>query len=240
MPQSLVTSKFKLCFQKSPGFYALCQHKNIQDGFFIKTANFDPDDIINEVDDTNLKEDLRSCQHFLVDSELERARHKVFNYAVGILNAKIVDKNLNHFFINLTCAAKVNLVFRFLLKNIEDRGFRHFYAHGNNILLDCSKLVCIRDNLAKLKDILNKTDVTKSCSRKRMHIKWRLYKLTNLTVFAALLKDVPMGCKDAVLHEPLLKKRTINCLTFEESTRQPNKENPCLSQALVLHLHENQ
>ena len=25
--------------------------------------------------------------------------------------------------------------------------------------------------------------------------KWRFYKLTSLTVFAALLKEVPMGCK---------------------------------------------
>ena len=47
------------------------------------------------------------------------------------------------------------------------------------------------------------------------------YKLTNLTVFAVLLKDVPMGCKDFVLPEPLLKNQNVNCLTFEKSTRKP-------------------
>ena len=26
-----------------------------------------------------------------------------------------------------------------------------------------------------------------------------------------------MGCKDAVLPEPLLKKQTVNCLTFEKT-----------------------
>ena len=52
-----------------------------------------------------------------------------------------------------------------------------------------------------------------------MNTKWRSSKLTNLTVFAALLKDVPKGCKDAVLPEPLLRNGTINYFTFEENTR---------------------
>ena len=91
-----------------------------------------------------------------------------------------------------------------------------------------------------LKDFLNQTDVIESCSRERTNTKWRFYKLTNLTVFAALLKDVPMGCKNAVLPEPLLKNHTINCLTYEEKTRQPYSDNLCLFRALALHLHGTQ
>ena len=87
---------------------------------------------------------------------------------------------------------------------------------------------------------LNKTDVIEWCSRERMNTNWRFYKLTNLTVFATLLKDVPKGCKDAVLPEPLLKNHTINCLTYEENTRQPNRDNLCLFRALALHPHGNQ
>ena len=64
--------------------------------------------------------------------------------------------------------------------------------------------------------------------------------MTNLTVFAALPKDVPMGCKNAVLPEPLLKYPTINCITFEENTRQPYNDNLCLFRALALHMHGNQ
>ena len=64
--------------------------------------------------------------------------------------------------------------------------------------------------------------------------------MTNLTVFAALLKKVPIGCKNAVLPEPLLKNQTINCLTFEESSRQPYNDNLCLFRALALHLHGTQ
>ena len=73
-----------------------------------------------------------------------------------------------------------------------------------------------------------------------MNTKWRFYKLTNLTVFADLLKDVPMGCQDGVLPEPLLKNCTINCLTYEKNRRQPYNDNLCLFRALALHLHGNQ
>ena len=47
-------------------------------------TNAEPDDVIKEVDATNLKEELRSCQHIRLDSELERAKHKAFNYSVKI------------------------------------------------------------------------------------------------------------------------------------------------------------
>ena len=63
--------------------------KNIQHGFPIKTTNFDSDDIINEVVDMNLKDKLRPCQQFPVDSELERARHKVFKCAVQNRSATV-------------------------------------------------------------------------------------------------------------------------------------------------------
>ena len=151
-----------------------------------------------------------------------------------------MNERLDHFFNNLKCAAKVNLDFGFILKNIEDGGFRYFYAHENNTLLDRSKLVCTYDDFAKLKDFVNKTDVIESCSRARINTKCRLYKLTKMTVIAALLKDVPMGCKNAVLPEPLLRNGTINCLTFEENTRQPYNDNFCLFRAHALRLHGNQ
>ena len=204
------------------------------------TKDVDVEHIVGDFEDHSLREELRSCQLFLVDSELESARHKVFIYAVETLNETIVNEKLDQFFSTLNCAAKVNLAFAFILKNIEDGGFRYFYAHKNNTLLDRFKLVCTHYDLVKLKDFLNKTDVIESCSRERMNTKWKFYKLTNLTVFAALLKDVPMGCKDAVLPEPLLKNCTINCPTFEENTRQPYNDNLCLFRALALHLHGNQ
>ena len=195
-----VTFKCKLCYQEFPGFSALRQQRNTQHGKQIGsgTRDVDVEYIVADVEDHRLREKLRSCQHFLVDSEFERARHNVFIYAVETLNETIVNEKLDHFFNNLKCAAKVNLAFGFILKNLEDGGFRYFYAHENNTLLDRSKLVCTHDDLAKLKDFLNQTDVKESCSQERTNTKWRFYKLTNLAVLAALLKDVPMGWKNAV------------------------------------------
>ena len=68
---------------------------------------------------------------------------------------------------------------------------------------------------------------------------WKFYKLTNLTVFETLLRDVPMGGKDSVLPEPLLKNQKVNCLTFEKNTRKPYNDNLCLFRAVALHLFGN-
>ena len=66
---------------------------------------------------------------------------------------------------------------------------------------------------------------------------WTVYKLENSTGFAALLNDEPMGCKDAVLPESLLRNGIINCLRYEENTRQPYNANLGLFRALAFHLH---
>ena len=73
------------------------------------TRDVDVEHIVGHVGDHRLREELRFCQPFLVDSELERARHKEFNYAVETLNETIVNEKLDHFFNNLKCAAEVNL-----------------------------------------------------------------------------------------------------------------------------------
>ena len=197
----------------------------------------DVEHIVGEVEDHKLREELPSCHNFLADSEFERARYKFFNYAVETSNEIIVNEKLHHVFNNLKCAAKVNLAFDFILKNIEFGVFRYVYAHENSTLLDRSKLVCFRDDLAKLNDFLSKTDVMEFCSRDRMKTKWRFYNVANLTVVTALLKDVSMGCKGVVVPKPLPLKHTINCLTFEENPIQLYNDNLCLFRALALHLH---
>ena len=57
----------------------------------------DVEHIVGVVEDHSLRYELRFCQHFLVDSELERTRHKVFNYAVETLNETIVNEKLDLF-----------------------------------------------------------------------------------------------------------------------------------------------
>ena len=119
-PEPVVTLRCEHCYQHFPGFNALRQHKSTQLGCPTNTTNVESDDIHKEVVDMNLKEDFRSCQQFSVDSQPECARGKVFNFAIRNLDATIVAEKLDHIFNNLKCAAKMNLIFGFILKNIED------------------------------------------------------------------------------------------------------------------------
>ena len=61
------------------------------------TRNVILEHIVGDVEDHSLREELCSCQHFLVDSELERARHKELNYAVETLNETIVNEKRSIF-----------------------------------------------------------------------------------------------------------------------------------------------
>ena len=102
--------------------------------------------------------------------------------------------------------------------------------------LKCATKVNLKDRMQRMDNW--EIDI---CTRERANTKWNFYKLTNLTNFVSLLKDVPMGCKDTVLPEPLLRNCNVNCLTFErKTTRQPYNDSLYLFRALALHLHGNE
>ena len=108
-----------------------------------------------------------------------------------------------------------------VFENIEDRRLRHSYAHENHTLLEPSKLKCTKKELTKLNDF--RTKVTSSSRVEKKKSKQSgVYKLAKLNVFASLLKDVPMGCKDAAFSEPLLKKKaesTVSCSNRLQDSR---------------------
>ena len=189
-----------------------------------------------------MREELESCKHFLTDTEIENGRHRVFNFAMSSSDMTLLNDKMDYVIKELDCAAKVNLAFGFVLKNVEDGLSRYFYAHDNNTVMERSKLVCTQAAIAmtNLKDRMQRKDIVDICTREKANTKWKFYKLTKLTSFASLLKDVPMGCKDTVPPEPLLKNHNVNCLTFERNTRKPYNDNFCLFRALALHLHGNE
>ena len=73
-PSNSKTYKCKQCYAEFLGFYALRQHKNTQHGTQIGfgASNIDVEDILEDVDDQSLREELQSCRHFLVDSEIQK------------------------------------------------------------------------------------------------------------------------------------------------------------------------
>ena len=166
--------KCKLCHAEFPGFYALRQHKNSKHGTQIGfgASNIDVEDVVGDVDDQSLRKELQSCRHFLVDSEIQKRRHSVFSFVVNNLTAQVIEK-MDCVLDKLKCVAKPNLALGFILKNIEDRKVRYFFAHENNPLLEQSKRVSNKDDMTKLKVILKKTDVIGSCTIERSNKKWR-------------------------------------------------------------------
>ena len=74
-----------------------------------------------------------------------------------------------------------------------------------------------KDDMAKKKEIFKKNDVIESCTKEIFNTKWRFFFSTKV---AAQLRDKPMGCNDVVLPESLLGNHSVNCLTYEQNTKQ--------------------
>ena len=114
-------------------------------------------------------------------------------------------------------------------KNVEDGTCRYFYAHENKTIMEGAKLVCTQADMTNLNERMQKMDIVDLCTRERSNTKWKFYKHTNLTVFASLLKDVPMGCKDTLLPEPFLKNHNVNCFFLGEIQDNPTMTNVAFS-----------
>ena len=122
VPRFSITYKCKLSQAEIPGFYAFRQHKNTQHGTQIGFGanNIDVVDLVGDVDDQSLREEMESCKHLLRDTEMENGRHRVFNFAMSSFDMSLLNDKLDYVFKELKCAAKVNLAFGFVLKNVED------------------------------------------------------------------------------------------------------------------------
>ena len=136
----------------------------------MKSAEFDVNNLLED-DDADLKEELQACQHFLVDSELEKGRHRVFNFTMSTFDNSLITKKLDLVFNGLKCAAKVNHAFGYVLKNVEGGSCRYFYAHENDTLMERSRLVWTPDDIINLKEKLQKMDIVDLCTRERANTK---------------------------------------------------------------------
>ena len=67
-------------------------------------------------DDKSLEEELQSCRHFLVDSEIQKGRHCVFNCIVNNLTAQVIEELFYPVLDKLECAEKLNIAFGFIEK----------------------------------------------------------------------------------------------------------------------------
>ena len=80
-----------------------------QHGIPVRTYSFDRVTVLQDKGDGDLKEDLYSCNQFLVDSEIEKGRPCVFNFATSSFNSSFVNEKLDHVFNQLKFLSKSNL-----------------------------------------------------------------------------------------------------------------------------------
>ena len=71
-----------------------------------------------------MKEHLETCKHFLVDIEIDNKRHIFYNFAMDTVDPKYLFEKLDVVFDTHKCAVKLNVAFRFALKNLENGRFR--------------------------------------------------------------------------------------------------------------------
>ena len=83
---------------------------------------------------------------------------------------------------------------------------------------------------------VEKYDIVEQCTQERQNTKWRFNLITKVTIFIALLKNIPMGCPDTVLSKPLLRNTQVNCL-LSNKDKEPYKDHLCLFNALAMHMN---
>ena len=165
-----------------------------------------------------------------------KGRHKIFNFQMSKLDTKIINKKLEGVFNKLDSAAKINIALGFVLRNIETGEYRYLYAHENKTLFEKSHLLCTKADLITIQGKVEKFEIVEQCAQERQNTKWRIKLITNVRIFDALLKKIPMGCPDSALPEPLLKNHSPNCL-LSNKDKEPHKDHLCLFRALAMYMN---
>ena len=114
-------------------------------------------DVTSWWDRLTMRARKQNCKHFFERSDRQKGRHEVF--AMEILRAHILNKKLDKVFGKDKYAAKLNVAFGFVLRNVEDRTRPYYNAIENSTLMERSKLLATKEALVKIKNVLSNTDV---------------------------------------------------------------------------------
>ena len=235
-PSMIAKTKCIICEEEYPSFYSLQRHKKSVHGTTsrIQIVNVTLDTFMVDYDDQALRQEPTACQHFLVLSEFVRGRQHVFNFASTNVTPKFLREKIQGVFESLLCVVKIKLALGFVLRNVEDGSYRYFYAHENSLFLERSLLIANKENMTELHQRLDDLNIAEFSTRERSSTKWKLLFTTNVTIFAALLKSVPVGCKDILLPPNLVKRSDVNCLNYK-SNRERYNDKLCLLRAVCMH-----
>ena len=169
--QSTVCSS---CEKEVPSYYSVQQYLRKEHGAKQRKPSdlvADFNKIVEEEGDggEKLKEELSACQDFLVDTEMENGKHKVFNFQMSNLDTKNINQKLEEVFNKLDPAAKIIISLRFVLRNVETGEYQYYYAHENNTFFEKSHLLCTKTDLISIKEKVEIIDIVEQCTQERQN-----------------------------------------------------------------------
>ena len=184
-----------------------------------------------------LYNELLTVRHFLKKKSYETGLQKIFNYPVTDYQPEVISSLIDDVYENIPCSVKINAAFGFILVSIDsEEQYRYFYPHNNNMIFQSPITLSNEREKEDLKQKLEDVDYVENCTSHRSNTKWRFFKLTNLTIFATFLRDVPLGCKTLILPPLLMNNRWIQTLLkVPPRYVKQYSDNLCLIRAVAYH-----
>ena len=214
-------------------FNRLSYHKRIAHGESRQNSSENADLYSFQCFDPQFLRELRSVQHFLVDSKIEFRKKTDYNFRLTEYSPIFISKKLTGFFSDLNCAVQINLSMGFVLHDfVETKEYRYFCPADNNPLFQLPSAVANEEDFDKLKKKIEHKDLIHQCVSHRPNSKWNFFRLTNFMVFVFHLTDVPLGCQNALLHQALLRHPLVKT-SLSESDKKLYQDKLCLIRAIV-------
>ena len=107
--------------------------------------------IVGDIDNQSLKKEIENSKDVLMESDMQNMRQRVFKYAKEILDANILNQELDRVIKKLKCVADQKVPFGSVLKIVEDGICQFYYPHQNNTLMERSKFVANKEVVVEIK-----------------------------------------------------------------------------------------
>ena len=233
--QGVGTEKFQcdICTEMFNSFYSLRSHKITTHGTTQRYTNVEVD-LSDFTSDTEAQLALTDYKHFLVDSQRTTKFQKIVNFPCTEYKTDLIIRKVDTMLQDLIWACKVNISFGYLLFNFETGAYRYFYAENNNPLFEIPLLIQNHEDKSNLKRLIEGANFIEHAMALRPDTKHRFFKLTNVTISATFVRNVPMGSSEHAIPDYIARNPHIWTLTHTISRNQI-KDNKCLFRAIAAH-----
>ena len=187
-------------------FNRLSYHKRIAHGEIQQKSSKNVELYFFHCSDSQFLQELRSVQHFLVDSKNEFRKKTVYNFRFTEYSPTFINEILSEIFNEVNFAVKINLSLGIVLLDLVETQFNiYVYPADNNALFQLPLTLGNEEDLDKLKNKIEQKELFDPYVSHRPNSKRKFFTLTNFMVLNFHLTDVPLGCQNALLPQALLR-----------------------------------